>query len=109
MRPDGDPAVLDRAIGGVAAAGLNFVEIPLRDPGGFDVALTRRLLNRYGVGATCSVGLPEDAHAPVAPERAVAFLEKAVEVTAALGSEVLTGEVYTHLGTFTGRPPENTS
>ena len=96
----------ERAIGGAAAAGLDFVEVPLGDPKEVDVALTRGLLDRYEVGATCSVGLPEDAHAPVAPDRAVAFLEKAVEVTAALGSEVLTGEVYTHLGTFTGMPPE---
>ena len=96
----------EKAIGGAAEAGLDFVEIPLGDPGSFDVETTRGLLERYDIGCTCSVGLPPDAHAPKAPEAAVAFLEEAAEVTAALGSEILTGEVYTHLGAFTGRPPE---
>jgi D-psicose/D-tagatose/L-ribulose 3-epimerase len=36
----------------------------------------------------------------------VTFLEGANEVAAALSSAVFTGEVYTHLGAFTGRPPE---
>lgn len=96
----------ERAASGAAAAGLDFLEIPLGDPTAFDVASTRDLLEGYGLGCTCSVGLPPDAHAPDAPEQALAFLEGAIEVTAALGSEVLTGEVYTCLGAFTGRPPE---
>ena len=96
----------EKAIGGAAEAGLDFVEIPLGDLTSFDAATTQELLEQYGIGCTCSVGLPEDAHAPRAPDAAVAFLEGAVEVTAALGSEILTGEVYTHLGAFTGRPPE---
>lgn len=100
------PEGAERAIGEAAEAGLDFVEIPLGDPGAFDAASTRVLLERSSIGCTCSVGLPEDAHAPQAPDRAVAFLEKAVETTAAVGSEVLTGEVYTHLGAFTGKPPE---
>ena len=101
-----EPEGAVRAVSGAAEAGLDFVEIPLGDPKVFDESSTRALLDDYGIGATCSVGLPEDAHAPVAPNRAVAFLGEAVEVTAALGSEILTGEVYTHLGAFTGKPPE---
>lgn len=100
------PGGAERAISGAAAAGLDFVEIPLGDPRAFDASLTRELLDHYGVGVTCSVGLPDDAHAPFAPRRAVEFLAGAVQVTAALGSDVLTGEVYTNLGTFTGGPPE---
>ena len=45
------------------------------------------------------------AHAPEAPREAVYFLEEAIRVSSELESEVLTGEVYTHLGTFTGQPP----
>jgi D-psicose/D-tagatose/L-ribulose 3-epimerase len=96
----------ERAASGAAEAGLDFLEIPLGDPAAFDVASTRDLLEAYGLGCTCSVGLPPDAHAPDAPEKAAAFLEAAVEVAAALDSQVLTGEVYTCLGAFTGRPPE---
>jgi D-psicose/D-tagatose/L-ribulose 3-epimerase len=96
----------ERAASGAAEAGLDFLEIPLGDPAAFDVGSTRDLLEAYGLACTCSVGLPPDAHAPDAPEKAAAFLEAAVEVAAALDSQVLTGEVYTCLGAFTGRPPE---
>ena len=96
----------ERAASGAAGAGLDFLEIPLGDPGAFDVASTLVVLERHGLDCTCSVGLPPDAHAPDSAQKAVAFLEEAAEVAAALGSEVLTGEVYTTLGTFTGRPPE---
>ena len=88
------------AASGAAGAGLDFLEIALGDPGAFDVASTLAVLERHGLDCTCSVGLPPDA-----PEKAAAFLEEAVEVAAALGSEVLTGEVYTTLGAFTGKPP----
>ena len=94
------------AASGAARAGLDFLEIPLGDPATFDTTATRALLDRHGLDCTCSVGLPAGAHAPDAPEKAVAFLVGAAEAAAALGSEVLTGEVYTHLGAFTGRPPE---
>ena len=88
---DGDvgrEADAERAASGAAGAGLDFLEIPLVDPGAFDVASTLAMLERHGLDCTCSVGLPHDAHAPDAPEKAAAFLEEAVEVAAALGSDV---------------------
>ena len=96
----------ERVISGAAEAGLDFVEIPLLDPSSIDVEHTRSLLDRYGLGCSCSLGLPAEIHLPSNPEGARRFLDGAVEATAALGSPVLTGCLYTHVGTLTGKPPE---
>jgi D-psicose/D-tagatose/L-ribulose 3-epimerase len=99
------PAGAEKVIRGAADAGLDFVEIPLLHPETMDVSGTRDLLDRYGIGCTCSLGLPRAAHLPFAPERAEAFLKGAVDVTASLGAPALSGAIYTHLGTLTGKPP----
>jgi D-psicose/D-tagatose/L-ribulose 3-epimerase len=102
---DWTPEGAEKVIGGAAEAGLDFVEIPLLRPESMDVSGTRALLDRHGIGCTCSLGLPEAAHLPFAPEKAESFLKGAVDVTAGLGSPVLCGVLYAHLGTLTGRPP----
>jgi D-psicose/D-tagatose/L-ribulose 3-epimerase len=99
------PEGAEKVMGGAAEAGLDFVEIPLLRPESMDVAATRALLDQYGIGCTCSLGLPRAAHLPSAPEKAEAFLESAVDVAAALESPVLCGVLYAHLGTLTGSPP----
>ena len=99
------PEGAERVIRGAAEAGLDFVEIPLLHPESMDVSGTRELLDRYAIGCTCSLGLPEAAHLPFAPEAAEKFLRAAVDVTAALGSDALSGAIYTHLGTLTRKPP----
>jgi D-psicose/D-tagatose/L-ribulose 3-epimerase len=100
------PEGAQKAIGGAAEAGLDFVEIPLLRPESMDITATRTLLDRYGIGCTCSLGLPKAAHLPSAPEKAQSFLESAVDVAAGLEAPVLCGVLYAHLGTLTGRPPE---
>ena len=100
------PEGAEKVIGGAAEAGLDFVEIPLLRPESMDVSATRALLDDYGIGCTCSLGLPEAAHLPSAPEKAESFLESAVDVAAGLEAPVLCGVLYAHLGTLTGRPPE---
>jgi D-psicose/D-tagatose/L-ribulose 3-epimerase len=100
------PKGAQKAIGGAAEAGLDFVEIPLLRPESMDITATRALLDRYGIGCTCSLGLPKAAHLPSAPEKAQSFLESAVDVAAGLEAPVLCGVLYAHLGTLTGRPPE---
>jgi D-psicose/D-tagatose/L-ribulose 3-epimerase len=100
------PEGAQKAIGGAAEAGLDFVEIPLLRPESMDITATRALLDRYGIGCTCSLGLPKAAHLPSAPEKAQSFLENAVDVAAGLEAPVLCGVLYAHLGTLTGRPPE---
>jgi D-psicose/D-tagatose/L-ribulose 3-epimerase len=100
------PEGAERIIGEAAEAGLDFVEIPLLRPERIDVTATRALLDQYGIGCTCSLGLPEAAHLPSGPEKAELFLESAVDVAAGLEAPVLCGVLYAHLGTLTGRPPE---
>jgi D-psicose/D-tagatose/L-ribulose 3-epimerase len=99
------PEGAEKVIAGAAEAGLDFVEIPLLHPESMDVSSTRDLLERYRIGCTCSLGLPKDAHLPFAPQKAEEFLKRAVDVTADLGSEALSGAIYTHLGTLTRKPP----
>jgi D-psicose/D-tagatose/L-ribulose 3-epimerase len=100
------PEGAECVIWGAADAGLDFVEIPLLDPGSTDVEHTRSLLERYGLGCSCSLGLPPEVHLLSNPEGARNFLDRAVGATAALGSPMLTGCLYTHVGTLTGKPPE---
>lgn len=95
----------EAVIRGAAHAGLDFVEIPLLRPEQMEVQATREFLDHYGLGCTCSLGLPENAHMPHAPEAARRFLEQTIDLTHALGSSILTGGIYTHLGTLTRKPP----
>ncbi len=94
-----------RAATQTAAAGFDFVEIPLLDPTIVDIADTIRVLDDTGLSCTCSLGLPANAHLPQAPDKAVAFLTGAIDVAADLGSQWLTGALYGSLGTNTGAPP----
>jgi D-psicose/D-tagatose/L-ribulose 3-epimerase len=98
------PEGAEKVIRGASEAELDFVEIPLLHPESMDVSGTRELLDRYGIGCTCSLGLPKTAHLPFAPDAAERFLQAAVDVTAALGSDALSGAIYTHLGTLTRKP-----
>ena len=102
---DWDPQSAERVIAGAAAAGLDFVEISLLRPLEMDVPGTRALLERHEMACTASLGLPREANLTAAPEAAEQFLRQAVDVTAALGSPVLTGCLYTNIGTLTGAPP----
>jgi D-psicose/D-tagatose/L-ribulose 3-epimerase len=99
------PEGAEKVIRGAAEAGLDFVEIPLLHPESMDVSGTRELLDEHEIWCTCSLGLPKAAHLPFAPDRAEAFLQGAVDVTAALEAPALSGAIYTHLGTLTGKPP----
>jgi D-psicose/D-tagatose/L-ribulose 3-epimerase len=99
------PDAAKRAIRSAAEAGLDFVEIPLLRPERFEVALSRRLLDEHGIGATCSLGLPADAALPERPKAAETFLKGALEAAAELGSPVLTGVIYGTLGELSGHPP----
>lgn len=102
---DWTPADAERVISGAADAGLDFVEIPLLRPENMDVSGTRELLDRHDIGCTCSLGLPKEIHLPFAPREAEEFLKQTVNVSAELGSDVLSGAIYTNLGTLTGKPP----
>lgn len=99
------PEEAERVISSVARAGFDFVELALQRPEAVDLAQTAALLEEHGLACTCGLGLPAARHLTVAPGRAQEFLESALQVAAALGSPILTGGVYTHLGARTGNPP----
>jgi len=88
-----------------ARHGLDVVEIALLEPDRVDVAHSRALFDRHGVAPTASLGLPIEAAAPLHPEKAQAFLFRALEVAHALGASTLTGVTYSTLGYRTGLPP----
>jgi len=94
-----------KAIQGAAGAGLDFIEIPLLRLDGLDVRGTRDLLDEFAIGCSCSLGLPEALHLPAAADRAETWLNRAVDATVGLRGTILTGALYTHLGTLTGKPP----
>jgi D-psicose/D-tagatose/L-ribulose 3-epimerase len=93
------------AIPAAAAHGLDFIEVPLLEIEGFPLRETRSLAQAHGVAITTSLGLPADRHMPFNPDGALRYLSGAIELAAELGSDTLTGALYTHLGTLTRKPP----
>lgn len=95
----------ERSIAQASQYKLDFVEIPLLDPPAVDASHGRKLLEAAEMPSICSLGLPEEAWASQHPEQAIAFLDKAIEVTADLGSLALSGVTYGGIGERTGKPP----
>ncbi len=88
-----------------AEAGLDFLEIPLLDPGSFDAASHVNVLRDVGLEATCSLVLPKHAHMPDRPHAAIGFLTSALEQCARIEARVLCGCIAYSLGTLKGRGP----
>ncbi len=93
------------AIEAAGKAGFDFIEIPLLRPDEFDPLAHRPALDTAGIGATASLVLPNDAHMPQAPEKAMAFLVNALDKLAAVGGDYLCGCLAYALGVFTGTGP----
>ncbi|MEM8860340.1 MAG: sugar phosphate isomerase/epimerase family protein [Chloroflexota bacterium] len=95
----------NHAISEAGAKGFDFIEIPLLNPADFDAASHKQALEAAGVEATCSLVLPNDAHMPHEPERALKFLTHVLDQMEILGSDHLAGCIAYSLGTLTGKPP----
>ncbi len=100
-----DPEGARRAIAAASGTGMDFIEIALLDPPSVDADLGRKLLSEAVLPAVCSLGLPEGAWAARDPDAAASFLKVAVEQSAKLGAEALTGVTYGGIGERTGCPP----
>lgn len=102
---DWSPDSARRAVTATAECGFDLLEIPVLDPDTVDVALTRSLLDRHGLGAVCSLGLTPDADVssedPAVVARGLERLRGAVRVTAGLGARHLCGVTYSALGRYT--------
>lgn len=94
-----------RSVAEAKKYGLDFVEIPLLDPPAVDAEHSRRLLEEAEMPAVCSLGLPEEAWASVRPDAAIAFLDVAIDKTAAIGAWALSGVTFGGIGERTGKPP----
>ncbi|MHA6729489.1 sugar phosphate isomerase/epimerase family protein [Devosia sp. A369] len=100
-----DRAGAERTIPAAAAYGMDFIEIALLNPGDVDASHTRALLDAHGLRAVCSLGLPENAWPSMAPEAGIAHLKLAMDVTASMGAEALSGVTYGGIGQRSGFPP----
>lgn len=95
----------NRAIDQAAAAGFDFIEIPLLKPREFDAAAHKQVLRDAGIGATASLVLPKGAHMPEHPAEARRFLVEALDKLAEVGGSYLCGCIAYELARFTGKPP----
>ena len=100
-----DHAGAERAVAAALDYGMDFIEIALLSPDKVDTAHSRRLLEARAMPAVCSLGLPEGVRASTNPEGAMAFLRFALDQTAAIGAQALTGVTYGGIGERTGVPP----
>jgi len=88
-----------------ARHGLQVIEIALLEPDRVDVPHSLELFKRHNIAPTASLGLPADAEATRHPDKAQAFLFRALDVAHQLGCNTLTGVTYSTLGYRTGAPP----
>ncbi len=100
-----DRAGAERTIPSAADYGMDFIEIALLNTAIVDAPHTRRLLEKHGLRAVCSLGLPEENWPSVNPEGATRHLEDALDTTAEMGCEALSGVTFGGIGERTGVPP----
>ncbi len=98
----------ERAVAQAVKYKMDFLEIALLNPGGVDTAHSRALLKKNKMRAVCSLGLPEYAWPSKDPDAAVEFLKIALDKTAQMGCEALSGVTYGGIGERTGLPPTQT-
>lgn len=102
---DWTPASAEHAIRESARAGFDLIEIPVRDPGTTDLALTRRLLADNGLGAVVSLALGENVdinteNAEVS-ERGERMLNDAVAFARGIGAPYIGGVLYSKMAKYT--------
>ncbi len=96
----------NHAIKQAGAAGVDFIEIPLLKPEEFDAASHKKALAQAGIEGVASLVLPKDSHLPDHPDRAKAFLTRALDKLEEMGGIFLGGCIAYSLGTLTGKPPQ---
>jgi D-psicose/D-tagatose/L-ribulose 3-epimerase len=95
----------ERAVAAAKKYELDFIEIALLQPAAADASHTRKLLEDNHLIAVCSLGLPETAWASVRPDAAIDYLNVAINKTADMGCQALSGVLYGGIGERTGKPP----
>ena len=100
-----DRAGAERAVEGAKKYNVDFIEIPMLRPHEVDTDHTRALLEKSGLRAVCSLGLPQECWASVHPEKAGEYLKFALDKTKACGAEALSGVTFGGIGERTGVSP----
>ncbi len=100
-----DRAGAEKAIAGAVHYKMDFIEIALLNAPAVDTKHTRDLLQKNKLRAVCSLGLPERAWASVRPDAAIEHLKVAIEKTAEMSAEALSGVIFGGIGERTGVPP----
>lgn len=95
----------ERAVAAAVHYKMDFIEIALLDAPSVDAPHTRALLDKTGLRAVCSLGLPEPVWASVNPQGAVEHLKQAMDKAAELGAEALSGVTFGGIGERTGQVP----
>lgn len=95
----------EKAIAAAVKYEMDFIEIALLNAPAVDAPHTRALLEKHKLRAVCSLGLPQSAWASVRPEAAIEHLKVAIDKTAEMGAEALSGVIYGGIGERTGVPP----
>lgn len=98
----------EHAVAKARSYDMDFLEIALLDPPSVDADHSRSILEAAGMRSVCSLGLPEAVWASRNPDGAVEFLKLALDKTAAIGAEALSGVVYGGIGERSGLPPTDT-
>ncbi|MHA4895876.1 sugar phosphate isomerase/epimerase family protein [Pedobacter sp. PWIIR3] len=98
--PEGGRYAIEKS----AAAGFDLLEILLPNTMDFDAATVKGQLRKNGLDVVCSLNLPKAAHIPFHPKEALILINKALDCTAALDTDSLSGVLHSAIGVFTGQP-----
>lgn len=85
--------------------GVELIEIPLLRPDEIDIDASRQVAEAQQIELTCSLGLPDRFDIERDQDDIITFLEGALDVTAKLGSRLLSGVTYGSIGKTSGAPP----
>ncbi len=102
---DWTPKAAENAVAEAVRHRFDFVEVAVLNPARIDTAHSARLFERNHLRAVGSLGLPEGCWLSRDTEAGVAFLGHALEATAAMGAEALSGVTFGGIGERTGKPP----
>ncbi len=100
-----DRAGAEKTVPAAAAYKMDFIEIALLNTAIVDAPHTRALLEKHGMRAVASLGLPQQSWASVNPDGAIEHLTRSMDKAAEMGAEALSGVTYGGIGERTGLPP----
>lgn len=90
------------AIEKTAKAGFDLIEILLPPSLDIDTKKTLSALKKNGLDVVCSMNLPKTAHIPFHPKEAIRLLKNTLDITEALGANLLCGVLHSGIGVFSG-------